>query len=177
MRAPLQRLLSEGHLTIFIAREGQLKQLIWPSSLQNICEQKLALQQPSGCFHGLPILRNHFLNFLRYGRFREFLFTPTSQPPGRILGYHAYIQIPHFLGDPLPSDIGCWREKPIPIEPEAGSMPADDRLRSDDYQNLLPFRPHPADGNPQEAIKSSRLRPWLPPLQSHKLLPQDQIFQ
>jgi hypothetical protein len=97
--------------------------------------------------------------------------------PGWILGYHAKNQIPRLLGDSLSSRDSSVAGKPIPIEPETGSMPADDRLRSDDYQNLLPFRPHPSDGNPKEAIKSSKPWPRLPALQNHKLLPKNQILQ
>jgi len=64
-----------------------------------------------------------------------------------------------------------------PIHAKAGPVPADYSYRSDDDDRLLPSRPQPTDGNPEELVKQIESRPRTPPLQHGLLLSQHEVFK
>jgi hypothetical protein len=51
-------------------------------------------------------------------------------------------------------------------------VPADNSFRSDDDDRLLPSRPHPTDGDPEELVNQIESRPRTTPFQHGQLLSQ-----
>ena len=109
-------------------------------------------------------------------QFQQFTMN-TRSTPGRILGHHAEDQVPHFLADSLSTRNYAVAGEPIPVEPEAGTMPTNNSFRGYDYQGWFPSRPQPSNGNPEQPINSSKSGFWFPALQSQELLAKGQIFQ
>src|SRR6202011_306272 len=67
----------------------------------------------------------------------------TRRAPGRVLGYHAEDEFAQFFSyTPSPRTSAMPRE-PLPIQLESSAMPADNGLRLDKDQCLLPSRPKP----------------------------------
>ena len=90
--------------------------------------------------------------------------------PGRVLRDHLEEQIPHFLGHLLPSDSLSHPGDQTPVQPEAGTMPADHGLGSHHQESLLPSGPELAGERPEEFVERAELGPGMPALQHHELL-------
>jgi hypothetical protein len=58
-----------------------------------------------------------------------------------------------------------------PIHVKAGTVPADNSFRSDDDERLLPFRPQPANRNPEELVKQMKSWSRMASIQHNQLLP------
>jgi hypothetical protein len=56
-------------------------------------------------------------------------------------------------------------------------MPANNGLRLDENQRLLPSRPEPFKRHPEQPVESSKSRLWMSLLQDRKLLPKRQVLQ
>ena len=63
-----------------------------------------------------------------------------------------------------------------PIHAKARPVPPDNSFRSDDDDRLLPSRPQPTDGNPEELVKQIESRPRTTPFQHGQLLSQHEVF-
>src|SRR5262249_30801736 len=63
---------------------------------------------------------------------------------------------------------------PPPIEPKAGSMPADHGLGSDDHECFLPLRPRSPDHHPEQAIKVTESGFWVFSLELSKVVGEEQ---
>ncbi len=75
------------------------------------------------------------------------LAVDARRSPGGVLGDHAEDQYAQFLARWPSPNTGTLPRDPFPIELESGAMPADDRLRLDDEERLLPAGPEPAEAN------------------------------
>jgi len=67
--------------------------------------------------------------------------------PVGILLRQASDPIPDFLRDPRPPAAGT--PPPAPIEPKAGTMPANDGIWFDNEKDIGPAGPHAAEGGPK----------------------------
>jgi hypothetical protein len=90
--------------------------------------------------------------------------------PGRVLCHHLEDQIPHFLGHLLPSDSLPRPGDQTPVQPKAGTMPADHGLGSDHQESLLPSGPELAGERPEEFVERAELGPGMPALPYSELL-------
>jgi hypothetical protein len=88
----------------------------------------------------------------------ELAMNPRRTPRG-VLGHHAEDDLAEFLAYTFSADDGAGAGEPPPIELEAGSVPADDRLRLDNHQRLLSAGPEPPQQNPEELVVVSES--WL----------------
>jgi hypothetical protein len=64
-----------------------------------------------------------------------------------------------------------------PVQPEADSVPADERFRRDNDERLLPLRPEPTDGNPEKLVQEAEAAPRMSALQNGELLAKNQVLQ
>ena len=97
--------------------------------------------------------------------------------PGGVLRHHAEDQLPQLLWrPPSPNRSPDSGDQP-PIQAKAGPVPAHDSLRSDDEECLLPLRPQPTDGNPEELVQQIERRPRTTPFQHGQLLSQHEVFK
>jgi hypothetical protein len=56
-------------------------------------------------------------------------------------------------------------------------MPADDRLRIDQHEGLLPGTPETTGEDPEDLVNPSNPGSGMPALQHGQLLPESEIFQ
>src|SRR5215471_10602980 len=75
--------------------------------------------------------------------------------PIRVVIGQAPDQDANFFGDLRPASAGTGA--PTPVEPEAGAVPADDRLGSDDHQDIAPPRPPAPERCPENAVPGVQL--------------------
>ena len=89
---------------------------------------------------------------------------------GRILCNHTKDESQHLLSCGLLSSTNTLSRKPLPVQPETGSMPVYDRFRLDHYQRSFPSGPEPSQEHPEKLVRRSE--PWfgLPCSQNSKLL-------
>ena len=97
--------------------------------------------------------------------------------PGRVLGDPAEDEFAQSHADALSSHTVSIPRKPRPVEIESRPMPANDGLRLDENQRLLPPRPKPPQDHPKLFVGSGEPRLRVPLFQNGKLLPKSQIFQ
>ena len=97
--------------------------------------------------------------------------------PNGVLHHHTEDQLPDLLrGRPSPNRSPDSGNQP-PIHAKAGPVPAHNRFGSDDDDRLLPLRPQPTDGNPEELVKQIDSRPRTTPFQHGQLLSQHEVFE
>jgi len=105
----------------------------------------------------------------------SFLTIRGSSPSG-VLHHHTEDQLPHLLRRrPSPNRSTDSGDQP-PIHAKAAPVPAHNRFRRDDDERLLPLRPQPTDGNPEELVKQIESRPRTTPFQHGQLLTQHEVF-
>lgn len=75
---------------------------------------------------------------------------PGCAPSG-ILSRHLSNDLSNLLGRHRPT--AARAGTPPPVEPEAGTAPAGDRLGLDDDQDALPTRPEEGQSEPEEAAE------------------------
>ena len=75
--------------------------------------------------------------------------------PRRVLDRHAFDEIPHFLVDPGPPTSGSGT--PAPVEAKTGTVPADDRFRFHDEENLAPAGPETPKSRPEQSVQGTEL--------------------
>jgi hypothetical protein len=61
------------------------------------------------------------------------------------------------------------RDRPTPIEAEAGAMPADDRFRLHEHKHVFPTPPSLLQHGPEQPVESVQRRPGPFPLQDGQL--------
>ena len=66
---------------------------------------------------------------------------------------------------------------PTPIQPETGTVPADDRLGFNDDEDVLPARPHAPQRRPEETVQAVQSRPRSLALEHGNLLSQGEDFE
>jgi len=105
------------------------------------------------------------------------LAVDARSTPGRVFGNHAENDLTKFRTDSLAAWATSMPREPSPIHFESDTVPANERLRLDENQRLLPSRPEPFKRHPEQSIGSGKswLRTSLP--QESKLLPKRQVFQ
>jgi hypothetical protein len=69
--------------------------------------------------------------------------------PGRIVADHAKNQFAQFPADASSPHASLMPREPRPLQLEPGTVPANDGLRLDENQCLLPTRPEPAQHHPE----------------------------
>jgi hypothetical protein len=77
--------------------------------------------------------------------------------PRRVLYRLRLMGIPHFPVDPRPPTSGAGA--PAPIETKTGTVPADDRFRFHDDENLAPAEPETPKCRPERSVEGARRRP------------------
>jgi len=118
----------------------------------------------------------------QHGSFRNFeakhhqLAVDARNVPSWVLGNHAEDELAQVYADALPARSRSVSRKPCPIRFESGTVPANDCLRLDEDQRLLPSRPEPFKHHPEQHIENSKSRLWMSLLQDGKLLPESQIL-
>ena len=95
--------------------------------------------------------------------------------PVCILLRQASDQFPHFLADPRPA--AARTRPPAPVEPKAGSMPADDGFWLDDQEDVGPAGPDAAERSPKQSVARIQGRPGSLALQYGDLLPKSEDLQ
>ena len=94
-----------------------------------------------------------------------------------ILGHHSEDQLANFFRSLSSSDRLPHFRNQSPVQPEADSVPADERFRRDNDERLLPLRPEPTDGNPEKLVQEAEAAPRMSALQNGELLAKNQVLQ
>jgi hypothetical protein len=81
----------------------------------------------------------------------------SRRSPRRVLDRHAFNEIPQFPVDLRPAAPGSGA--PAPIETKTGTVPADDRFRFHDDENLAPAGPQTPKGRPEQSVEGAERRP------------------
>ena len=136
--------------------------------------------QPSFTWLGVPWRSFHPAGDRPFREFepehQQFPMDAWRSPSGVVLN-HAEDQLAQLLRRrPSPNRSPDSGDHP-PIHAKAGPVPADNSLRSDDDDRLLPSRPHPTDGNPEEPVKQIESRSKTTPFQHGQLLSQHEVFE
>jgi hypothetical protein len=96
--------------------------------------------------------------------------------PGWVLSDHVEDEFAQFRADALPASANSIQREPSPIHFESGTAPANNSLRLDENQRLLPPRPEPFKRRPEPPVESSKSRRWMSLLQDRKLLPKRHVL-
>ena len=109
-------------------------------------------------------------------QFHQLAVNPGSAPGG-ILSHHAKDQLPRLFRKWFSSARATVAGTPPPIEPEAGTVPANHCFRGDDHQRSLPPWPETFGACPEQSINA--VETWLgfSTLKDQELLAQGQILQ
>jgi hypothetical protein len=97
--------------------------------------------------------------------------------PGHIFSHHTEDEIAQFLAHASSPSRRSMPGKPFPVEPETSTMPANDCLRLDNDQHILPIWPEVPYCHPKESVRCSKPRSRVTTLQDTKLLPEGNDFQ
>ena len=115
---------------------------------------------------------------LRNVEAKHFQFTVNSRrAPSRVLGNHAENEITQFLADASFSHPDPMPREPRPIQLEPLPVPANDSLRLNEDQCLLPRRSKPSHQHLKQLIWSGKSRLRMPLFQHGELLAKSQVFQ
>jgi hypothetical protein len=68
-------------------------------------------------------------------------------------------------------------DDPTPVQAKTSVMPANDRLRIDEHERLLPSTPETTDEYPKDLVNRSHPGSGMLALQPRQLLPESEIFQ
>src|SRR5215471_13803788 len=78
----------------------------------------------------------------------------ARRAPGRVLRHHTEDQLPNFRRQFFPADLFSRLRDPTPVQSNS-AMPANDRLRIDQHQRLLPSTPETAGEYPEDSVNRS----------------------
>ena len=106
----------------------------------------------------------------------QFTMNPWSSP-GAVLRDHAENDLPQFRADTLSSRSGPVSRNPRPIQPETLAVPADNGLRLDEDQRLLPANPQPPQHHPEQLVASNKPGLRMLPFENAELLSKSQVFE
>src|SRR5262252_296472 len=73
----------------------------------------------------------------------------ARRAPGRVLCHHTEDQLPNFRRQFFPAELFSRLRDPTPVQAKTSAMPANDRLRIDQHQRLLPRTPETAGEYPR----------------------------
>src|SRR5215471_1128475 len=96
------------------------------------------------------------------------------------VGFSAIIrkfQLPNFQRQFFPVDLFSRLRDPTPVPSKTSAMPANDPLRIDQHQRLLPSTPETAGKYPKDSVNRSHSGSGMLALQHGQLLPEGEIFQ
>jgi hypothetical protein len=97
--------------------------------------------------------------------------------PCWVFSHHAEDEFAQFPAHASPACTSAMPREPLPVQLESGPMPTDNRLRPHENQRTLPSIPEPPQDHPEQFVRDSKPRLWVPPFQNSELLPESQIFQ
>src|SRR6266851_9044583 len=91
--------------------------------------------------------------------------------PGWVFSHHAEDEFAQFPAHASPACTSTMPREPLPVQLESGPMPTDNRLRPHENQRTLPSIPEPPQHHPEQFVRDSKPRQWVPPFQNSELLP------
>ena len=101
----------------------------------------------------------------------------ARRAPGRVMRDHLKDQIPDLFRQLLPSHSPSRPGDQTPVRAKTCTMPADDSLRIDEHERLLPSTPETAGEYPEDFVNRSHPDSGMLALQHGQLLPESEIFQ
>jgi hypothetical protein len=101
----------------------------------------------------------------------------AGSTPRWILGCHLEDELTQLSSDRLPSQDSVRFGYPPPVETKAGAVPANDGVRGNDDQRILPVRPERPKGDPKEPVESSEARSLAVAPKGSDLLAKSDILQ
>jgi hypothetical protein len=136
--------------------------------------------RPSFCWFRVPRYLPHPSQHCSFRNFEAQHFQlamDARRAPGWVLNDHAENEFAQFPADTLPARTISPSREPSPVELESRPVPANDGLRLDEDQRLLPTRPEPPQYQPEQLIREIKLWLGFPPIQHAELLPEREILQ
>jgi hypothetical protein len=101
----------------------------------------------------------------------------ARRAPGRALRDHLKDQISDLLRQLLPSHQPPRPGDQTPVQAKPCTMPADDSLRIDEHERLLPSTPETTGEYPEDFVNRPHPGSGMLALQHGQLLPESEIFQ
>jgi hypothetical protein len=98
-------------------------------------------------------------------------------PQVGVLRHHTEDQFPNSRRQLFPTDLFSRLRDQTPVQSKTRAMPADDRLRIDKHERLLPNTPETAGEYPEDFVNRSHRGSGILALQHGQLLPESEIFQ
>jgi hypothetical protein len=90
--------------------------------------------------------------------------------PGWVFSHHAEDEFAQFPAHASPACTSAMPREPLPVQLESGPMPTDNRLGPHENQRTLPSIPEPPQHHPEQFVRDSKPRLWVPPFQNSELL-------
>jgi hypothetical protein len=103
-------------------------------------------------------------------------FSVDTRCAPAVVGRHLPDEVPDLGIDGRSTKPGAAARYPVPVEIEAGPMPADHGVRLHDHQRVAPSRPEAAKDEPERAVGGADAGLLAPRLERGKLLAQGQVF-
>jgi hypothetical protein len=85
----------------------------------------------------------------------EELAVNPGSAPGWVFRHHPEDQLPNMRGPFFPTDLFSRLRDPSPVQAKTSVMPANDRLRIDEHERLLPSTPETTDEYPKDFVNRS----------------------
>jgi hypothetical protein len=101
----------------------------------------------------------------------------ARRSPRPIFGNHAEDEFAQFPAHTSSAGTSAVPRNPLPVQLEAGAMPANDRLWLHENQCSLPSRPEPSQHHPEHLVGDGKTDVSTLPLQHPELLPESEIFE
>jgi hypothetical protein len=106
----------------------------------------------------------------------EELAVNARSTPGWVLRHHAEDQLPNFPRQSFPTDLFSHLRDHAPVHAKSSTVPANDCLRGNDNQRLLPRRPTVASEHSEQFVDNAESRLRMLALQDSQLLPKRKIL-
>ena len=101
----------------------------------------------------------------------------ARRAPGWVFRHHTEDQLPNLRGQFFPTHRFSRLRDPTSVQAKTSAMPANDRLRIDEQERLLPSTPETAGECPEDFVNRSHPGSGMLALQHRQLLPESEIFQ
>jgi hypothetical protein len=114
---------------------------------------------------------------LRNVKARHFQFPMDARrTSGRVLDDHMEDELPQFSADGISSHVNPTTRKPGPMHRESDAVPANNRLRLNQDQRLLPSTPQSSKDHPKQSVRSGNSRLRTSSAQDPKTLPKRRVL-
>jgi hypothetical protein len=104
------------------------------------------------------------------------LSVDARSAPTRIFRHHSEDEISNLFRDSCSASVLTNLREHAPVPSKSGTVPSDNRVRTDEYEGLPPGRPKEACEKPEAPVERREPRPGVLAFQNNDLLPQSEVL-